>query len=226
MPDSAFRGESLRMCFFHHNLILEKTFPRVPALAARGIFAHLLVALAYERRGIEMTETNTLCDKVAEIIGPTVLDLGYELYLVQILSHPQKTLQLMIERQDGENIDVDDCATVSRAVSVLLDVEDPIQGNYMLEVSSPGLDRPLTKKRDFERFVGDVAKVETVRPLSGKRKFFGAILEVDESGIVLDVDGDKLQIPLEDIKSAKLSLDEQLEKLGVLPQDKQGNKRK
>ena len=96
----------------------------------------------------------------------------------------------------------------------------------MLEVSSPGLDRPLTKKRDFERFVGDVAKVETVRPLSGKRKFFGAILEVDESGIVLDVDGDKLQIPLEDIKSAKLSLDEQLEKLGVLPQDKQGNKRK
>ena len=122
------------------------------------------------------------------------------------------TLQIMAERVDGQPMTVDDCAEISHVVSALLDVEDPITEAYSLEVSSPGIDRPLTRLKDFERFAGFEAKMELRRPHEGRKRFRGRLAGVREGGLVairLD-DGSEPALPFDEISSAKLILTDEL----------------
>ena len=117
----------------------------------------------------------TAIDKrLAEIVTPVIEGLGFELVRLRLMSGKTKTLQIMAERPDG-SIDVDDCGQISTAVSALMDVEDPIEDNYALEVSSPGIDRPLTRLKDFDTWQGYEAKLETTELIDGRRRFKGEL---------------------------------------------------
>ena len=111
---------------------------------------------------------------VAQIVEPVVEDLGFRLVRVRVSGTGNVVLQIMAERPDG-TISVDDCARLSRAISPVLDVEDPVKGKYTLEVSSPGIDRPLVRPSDFERWAGHLAKIELAEPLAGRRRFKGVL---------------------------------------------------
>lgn len=148
--------------------------------------------------------------QIQDIVTPTLEAMGYELVRVQISGGQQPTLQLMAERADGVQMSVEDCADISRAVSALLDVEDPIQGAYHLEVSSPGIDRPLTRPRDFERFAGFEARVETRLAVDGRRRFRGQLAGVEEGQVRMLVEGGEVRIPLDGIVRAKLVLTDAL----------------
>lgn len=140
--------------------------------------------------------TNTLIAKaaidrrLAEIITPVIEDLGYELVRIRLMSGKSTTLQIMADKPDG-GIEVDDCAEISNAVSAVLDVEDPILDAYTLEVSSPGIDRPLTRLKDFDTFEGYEAKIETAELIDGRRRFKGVLagIEGDEVLINLPAEG-------------------------------------
>jgi ribosome maturation factor RimP len=144
-------------------------------------------------------------------IEPQVAALGFALVRVKFFGGRRQVLQVMIERADGSDVNVDDCAAVSRALSPVLDVFDPIAGAYALEVSSPGIDRPLTRAGDFVRYAGFEAKVELEENRNGRRRFKGVLLGLnDGASAVLDVDGETVTFPLTDIQSAKLVLTDAL----------------
>ena len=136
--------------------------------------------------------------------------MGYELVRVMSTGGRRPTLQVMAERIDRAGMTVDDCAEISRAVSALLDVEDPISGAYQLEISSPGIDRPLMKLVDFERFAGFEARVETDRPIEGQRKFRGQILGLADEAVRLGLPEGERIIPFTSIRKAKLVLTDDL----------------
>lgn len=150
--------------------------------------------------------------RIADIIEPTVTDMGFDLVRVKLSGQVRVALQVMIEPTGGERaVNVDDCANVSRAISTLLEVEDPIKGAYTLEVSSPGLDRPLTRKQDFDRFSGLEAKIELADAVDGRRRFKGRLGGVTGSGsIMLAADDADYEIPFEQIDTAKLVLNDEL----------------
>ncbi len=154
-------------------------------------------------------ETTAAAARIERIIAPTLDGMGYELVRVQISGSPQHSrLQVMAERIDQKGMTVDDCADISRAVSALLDVEDPIAGSYDLEVSSPGIDRPLTRPQDFARFAGHEAKVEMRRVIEGRRRFRGLLKGVEDGCAVLVMEGEAVKLPVEDIEKAKLLVSE------------------
>lgn len=160
----------------------------------------------------ELMESTDATARVEQVIAPTLVDMGYELVRVQLTGERQNCrLQVMVERADEQGMTVDDCAVISRAVSALLDVEDPISGAYELEVSSPGIDRPLTRERDFVRFAGHVAKIELKQAVDGQRRFRGTLLGVDEGCAVLETETDTIGLPIMDIERAKLMLPEELQ---------------
>lgn len=151
--------------------------------------------------------------ELAELIEPTVRDLGFDLVQVRLSGGTRPTLQVMAEPVDPERrMTVDDCAEISRAVSAVLDVADPIAGAYSLEVSSPGIDRPLVRPADFARFAGLEARVETAGPLAGGRKRFKGLIEgLAEGEVLLREEGGELaRIPLAAVRKAKLTLSEAL----------------
>ncbi|WP_372426265.1 ribosome maturation factor RimP [Salinarimonas chemoclinalis] len=156
-----------------------------------------------------------LAARVAAIVEPVIEDLGYRLVRVKISSQNGCTVQVMAERPDG-TMGVDDCETVSRAISPALDVDDPVTTAYNLEVSSPGIDRPLVRPADFIRWAGHEAKVEMARPVGARKRFRGLVRGVeDEHALILlpDVpDGvDPLaRLPLDDIGEARLVLTDDL----------------
>lgn len=151
--------------------------------------------------------------RLAEIVGPTIEGLGYELVRLRLQGGKRATLQIMADRPEG-GIDVDDCAAISTAVSAVLDVEDPIEENYTLEVSSPGIDRPLTRLKDFDMWDGYEVKVETSEMIDGRRRFKGVIrgTEGDEVLLELDEQGETLTIGLQFdwLSDAKLVLTDDL----------------
>ncbi|GGB34628.1 ribosome maturation factor RimP [Tistrella bauzanensis] len=150
--------------------------------------------------------------RITELIEPAIGDLGYEVVRIVFRSGTNATLQIMAERTDGQLMTVDDCAEISNVVSALLDVEDPITEAYALEVSSPGIDRPLTRFKDFERFAGFEAKMELRRPHEGRKRFRGRLAGVRDGGLVairLD-DGAEAALPFDEISSAKLILTDEL----------------
>lgn len=145
-----------------------------------------------------------------DILEPIVAELGFELVRVLTVGNVNPTLQVMIERQDRKNIVVDDCAMVSRAISAILDEKDPISGAYTLEVSSPGIDRPLVNLENFVRFSGFEAKIETDIEIEKRKRFKGRIVRVDNDDIILLMDGKEWTIPFDAVAKAKLLLTDEL----------------
>ncbi len=151
-----------------------------------------------------------LLRRIEEIVAPTIVGMGFELVRVA-MSRGGGTLQIMIEPADGRPMDVEDCATLSRALSAVLDVEDPISAAYTLEVSSPGIDRPLTREKDYLRWSGHMARLETTLPVEGRRRFKGTLLGFGDGAVKLKLeDGVETQVPLGTIIRAKLELTDAL----------------
>ena len=151
--------------------------------------------------------------RITEIITPTVEDMGYEIVRVRLMTGKESTLQIMAQKPDG-TIEVDDCAQISTAVSALLDVEDPILDAYTLEVSSPGIDRPLTRLKDFDQWESFEAKIETEEQIDGRRRFKGTLqgTEGDEVLIEIEDHGEPVTIGLKFdwLTDAKLVLTDEL----------------
>jgi len=141
-------------------------------------------------------------DQLKELLAPVVEDLGYTLWGVQYLQGRGAVLRLFIDHDDG--INVDDCALVSHEVSGVLDVEDPIPGDYNLEVSSPGLDRPLFELSHFERYQGESVQLTLLAPVAGKRKMTATLVAVDGDTLVMELDGESLRVPYSQVDRARL----------------------
>ncbi|MDY0871444.1 ribosome maturation factor RimP [Dongia rigui] len=152
----------------------------------------------------------SLTDNIADLIAPSIDALGYEVVRVTLAGNTRKVLQIMAEPKDGRVMAVEDCARVSRAVSAILDVEDPISGAYSLEVSSPGIDRPLTRPKDYDRFKGHEAKIETHEPVDGRKRFKGILMGVADEAVKIDSEGAEVALPLSQIAKAKLVLTDAL----------------
>ncbi len=145
-----------------------------------------------------------LPDRLRSLIGPVVSAMGYELVGIEYHGRGQSgLLRVYIDHERG--ITLDDCSAVSHQVSGLLDVEDPIVEHYDLEISSPGLDRPLFGRADFERFTGRQAKVTLHAKLEGRRRFTGVLGGVDGDALLMEVEGEALRLPLDQIDSARLA---------------------
>ncbi len=148
--------------------------------------------------------------RVEELIAPSLKALGFELVRVHYGGPGRPTLQIMIERSDRAPLTVAECALASKTISALLDVEDPIGGAYNLEVSSPGLDRPLTRLGDFERFAGFEVKIEVTAPVEGRKRFRGQVLGVENGNVRISRGDGCAIVPFETIKKAKLILTDDL----------------
>lgn len=150
--------------------------------------------------------------KIAEITNPVIADLGFAPFCVKVIgTDGAKTVQIMAEDPATKRLGVDDCAKISRAVSAVMDVEDPIKGAYRLEVSSPGIDRLLLTLGDYERYKGFEVKVETDTPAeNGQRKFRGKVLDVKDGVVEIDTDQGIADISYEIIVKAKLVMTDEL----------------
>ena len=149
--------------------------------------------------------------QIEAMIAPSLEAMGYRVVRVAFTGGRRATLQIMAERADGAAMAVDDCATISHSVSALLDVSDPIAGAYMLEVSSPGIDRPLVRGEDYERFAGHEAKLELAQPRAdGRRRFRGRLLGLDGGAAKVLVGEETVLLPLGDIARARLVLTDEL----------------
>lgn len=148
--------------------------------------------------------------RLASIVTPTIEGLGFELVRLRLMSGRRNVLQIMADRPDG-GIEVDDCAKISRAVSAVLDVEDPISGEYVLEVSSPGIDRPLTRLKDFETYAGHEAKLETHEMIDGRRRFKGVLQGIEDGEILIEIAEDTvIGLDFDMLSDAKLVLTDAL----------------
>ncbi len=149
-------------------------------------------------------------DRVAHEITPALEAMGYELVRVHLSSGQSPVLQIMAERRDGANMTVEDCARISGDVSALLDVSDPIPTAYTLEVSSPGIDRPLVREADYTRFAGFAARIETDSPVEGRRRFQGRIGGLEDGFVVVKGEKETFRVPYARINRAKLILTDDL----------------
>jgi ribosome maturation factor RimP len=148
--------------------------------------------------------------RIERMIAPTLESMGFTVVRVRFTGGDRPVLQIMAERTADGRMNVDDCAEVSGVVSALLDVEDPIPGHYDLEVSSPGLDRPLVRIGDFERFAGFEAKVEMAEPVDGRKRFRGRLLGVTEGMVRIASDQGEFALPYSGIATAKLVITDDL----------------
>jgi ribosome maturation factor RimP len=141
--------------------------------------------------------------ELANLIEPTVVNLGYELSDLELkLGGRDGIVRVFIDKPEG--VDLTDCEIVSKQLSAVLDVEDPLPGHYTLEVSSPGLDRKLTKPEHFQRFLGELVRVKLRFPLAGRRNFRGTLRAADEKKIEVEVDGEAYSLEIAAIESARL----------------------
>lgn len=150
------------------------------------------------------------------LLAPTLEDMGYDLVRLVLSGQHRPVLQIMAERRDGAPMKVADCEVISRTLSAKLDAEDPIHSSYTLEVSSPGIDRPLLRPRDFARFAGHVARIELRAAQEGQRRFTGRIVSADDGGVMLALEGDgaaekrNIAFAYGDVARAKLVLTDDL----------------
>jgi ribosome maturation factor RimP len=148
--------------------------------------------------------------RVASLVEPVLAGLGYRLVRVRISGFAGCTVQIMAERPDG-TLSIEDCEAASRALSPVLDVTDPIEGSYRLEMSSPGIDRPLARRSDFDRYAGHVAHVEMTALIDGRRRFRGQLLGTEGDGARIRIDdGTDVVLPIEEMMEAKLVLTDAL----------------
>jgi ribosome maturation factor RimP len=153
----------------------------------------------------------SLESRLAAIIAPRLADMGYELVRVALIGRDRPTVQIMADRADGALISVADCETISHAIGAVLDVEDPMPAAWTLEVSSAGIDRPLTRVKDWNRFAGHLARAETELPVDGRKRFSGIVLGADATSARLRLDdGSEVALPLSQIRRAKLVLTDAL----------------
>ena len=161
-----------------------------------GLYAHFFVFN-------QMIRWEVTSDELTKLLEPTIARLGYELADLEVrLGGKHGVVRVFIDKPDG--ITLDDCEKVSLAVGALLDVEDPLPGHYDLEVSSPGLDRKLTKIEHFQRFTGETVKVQMRFPVEGRRRFRGTLVSSDDENIVVEVDGESHILPVATIDIARL----------------------
>lgn len=161
----------------------------------------------------ELIAKTAIDRRLAGIIGPVIEGMGFELVRVRLMGGKTRILQIMADRPDG-GIEVDECAAISTAISAVLDVEDPIEDNYVLEVSSPGIDRPLTRLKDFEMWKGWEARIETTELIDGRRRFKGALAGVEDEEVLILIEeaGEEVTIGLrfDWLSDAKLILTDDL----------------
>lgn len=150
-------------------------------------------------------------DRILDLSAPLAAELGLEIVRIRIMGGNRPLLQIMIEKSGGALTDVEDCASFSRQLSPILEVEDPISEAYRLEISTPGIDRPLTRSGDFARWIGHLVKIELAMPLDGRRRFQGLIAREDESGVVIELeDNTELSAQLHEMSKARLVLTDAL----------------
>ena len=155
--------------------------------------------------------------RLLELLDPVAEAAGYEIVRLRLMGGAEtRRLQVMAERPDGE-MDIEDCARLSRALSEVLEAADPVSGHYTLEVSSPGVDRPLTRLKDFETYEGYEARLELDRLAEGRKRFRGVLAGVDGGAVAIDLEGedDTTLIPFAWIAEAKLVLTDELMKRGA-----------
>lgn len=147
--------------------------------------------------------------RLAGIVTPTLEGMGFELVRIRLMSGKRTTLQIMAERPEG-GIEVEDCAKISRALGAVLDVADPIGGEYVLEVSSPGIDRPLTRLKDFERYADYEVRLETSELIEGRRRFKGVLHGVEENEVLIEIVEGTVGLDFDWLTDAKLVLTDDL----------------
>ena len=147
--------------------------------------------------------------RLAALVQPSIEGMGFELVRLRLMAGKKVTLQIMAERPDG-TMEVEDCAELSRNVSAILDVEDPVSGEYSLEVSSPGIDRPLTRLTDFDRWEGYEAKLETDDLIDGRKRFKGILSGVEGNEVLIDIDEGTIGLEFDWLADAKLVLTDEL----------------
>ena len=165
--------------------------------------------------------------KLAELLNPILEDLGFEMVRVRLSNGNPSTLQIMADRLDGQ-IGVDELAEINTSVGTILDVEDPIPENYTLEISSPGIDRPLTRKKDFDSFQGFEAKVETTELIDGRRRFRGVLAGVNNDEVLINLEEGTIGLKFTWLSDARLVLSDDLikkmlkknAKAGILNEEK------
>ncbi|TDH59639.1 ribosome maturation factor RimP [Dankookia rubra] len=160
---------------------------------------------------IERPQHEGLEARIADAIAPTIESMGYELVRVQVSGKERPVVQIMADRADDAPFRVEDCEAISHAAGAVLDVEDPIKGEWTLEVSSPGIDRPLTRTKDWNRYAGHVATLELMIPQEGRKRFRGIVLGADAEAARLKLDeGGEAAFPRSNIRRAKLVLTDEL----------------
>ena len=138
-----------------------------------------------------------------DLFEPVISGMGYELIEIEHFPNPKHgVLRLYIDKEGG--VDVEDCSNVSRQISALIDVEDPVSGQFNLEISSPGLDRPLRRVKDFQRFTGSLVKIKTVVPMDGQRNFKGRLLKADDDVLVIETDTEEISMPMSAVDKARI----------------------
>jgi ribosome maturation factor RimP len=147
--------------------------------------------------------------RLAEIVAPSIEGLGFELVRIRLMGGVHKTLQIMADKPEG-GIDVDDCGKISVAVSAVLDVEDPIEDQYTLEVSSPGIDRPLTRLKDFEAWKGYEARIETAEMIDGRKRFKGLLAGTEGEEVLVEIEEGTIGLQFDWLADAKLVLTDEL----------------
>ncbi|ETX15711.1 ribosome maturation protein RimP [Roseivivax halodurans JCM 10272] len=157
----------------------------------------------------DLIAKTSMDQRLAEIVRPTIEDMGFELVRIRLQGGKTPMLQIMAERPDG-GIEVDECAEISTALSAVLDVEDPILDTYTLEVGSPGIDRPLTRLKDFDTFEGYEAKIETHELIDGRKRFKGVLAGIEGSEVLVNVEEGTIGLQFDWLADAKLVLTDEL----------------
>ncbi|MCW8836618.1 MAG: ribosome maturation factor RimP [Rhodospirillales bacterium] len=156
---------------------------------------------------------------IERLVEPVLEDMGYNLVRLQMQGTKRMVLQIMAEPKADRPMGVEDCAAISRALSAILDVEEPIDEAYSLEVSSPGIDRPLTRPEHFERYVGFDAKVEMDHLIDGRKRFTGKLLGVEGEEVLIEIEDNPVRLPLDGVQKAKLVLTDALLKAAAREQE-------
>ena len=155
-----------------------------------------------------MPEPSERTKRIEALIAPILDEMGYGVVRIATGSGPRASLQVMAERLDGKPITVDECAEISRTVSALPEVDSAMAGTFTLEVSSPGIDRPLVRIEDYDRFAGREASLKTVASIGGRRRFRGLLMGVDGDCVRIDLDGGEIELPYSAIAEARLVVSE------------------
>ena len=200
-------AESTQRAYLHCNSGASASNPEAPPDTPTGPLARFFVF--GEAPMADMIAKAAMDRRIREIIEPTIEGMGFELVRVRLQGGNNPILQIMAQKPDG-TIEVDDCADISNAVSAVMDVEDPILDAYTLEVSSPGIDRPLTRLKDFDLWEGYVVKIETEELIDGRRRFKGVIEGTENDEVLIEIDEGTIGLKFDWLADAKLVLTDDL----------------